>query len=132
MTDAPVLAKHQDDAVLRGLARQAGVLSGAVKDALLLNSFYRAIGLRLRTRANDDPARRFALESDDRLNDTIVPLINRGMSIPTKESTIVFAPGGRDPVRRLRVVELDRNWDDATVAPLGVVEIGHLRRGHPT
>ena len=33
------------------------------------------------------------------------------------------APAGGDPVRRLRVIELDRQGSDAVAIPLGIVEI---------
>ena len=127
LIDAPILSKHQDDAVLRGLALQSSVLTGQRKDIGLLDSFYRGIGVWLRPPpyrdAEGNEYEEWSLEGDDKLNNSLYVLMERGTAIPTSRYEVVAAPAGGDTVRRLRIVELDRQGHDAVATPIGVVEI---------
>ena len=80
---ATIITEHQDDAVLDGLTQQCGVLHGENHDQLLLDVFYRAIGVRLHRLRGDGQLYQdtFQLESDDKQNDSAVILLERGIMI---------------------------------------------------
>ena len=139
LSDAPILDVHDEDAVVEGLTRQAAVLSGAVSDVLLIDVLHRGIGIKVhRELATDHPdgpglTRRYlglfrvdeegasySLNSDEAQNDFVLPILNEGWAIPIKGMAALTLPPGGDPVRRLRIVELDQNGSDI---PIGVVEI---------
>ena len=81
--------EYQETAVVHGLGRQAGVLSGRVRNTLLLNIAQDGIGVRYQPaqrppRDDKDPIGIIA--ADSRLNTQVVPIIGRYTTIPARRT----------------------------------------------
>lgn len=115
------ISEYQETAVVNGLGRQAGVLSGRVRNSLLLNIAQDGIGIRCKL--YDRPARgdkeAYALVSaDPRRNSDEVALISRYTTIPTVRHDIFTFEGAPGQYLTLEFVEFRVN---------GVEAIGQVR-----
>ena len=54
VTDAPIVSAYQNDAVSRGLAKQAAIITGQVRTTLLIDSLHRGLAVRLVWLDGDD------------------------------------------------------------------------------
>lgn len=115
---APVIDDYQDDAVIRGLAIQAAVMTGQHREQLLLDAMQTGIGVIVQSMPEGRDPR---LSTNDRHNETVLTLVEKGTSYPTKRSEVLQIEGTADTVQ-LRVVELPVAWSTTEQLPLGVVE----------
>lgn len=117
----------QETAVAHGLGRQAGVLSGRVKESLLLDIAQNGIGVRCKDdgqrRADGTEEQYGIIASDSRLNREVSHLIPRHTTIPTKRSDIfrIEKRGGTDaPVEFVEIRASDTEV-------IGQVHIPYIR-----
>jgi hypothetical protein len=128
MLPLPLFDRFQDIAVARGLARQASVLSGYVKDALLLDVTYRAIYLAVEEWSlaeadggdPDDGAIR------DAAGTRLVCLVDKHRTIPTDASLILERPG----LASTAIVEI-REPPDTPGSPYELVARFAVELGEP-
>ncbi|MFY1689131.1 Hsp70 family protein [Plantactinospora sp. WMMB782] len=106
---APVLSEFQETAVIHGLGRYTGVLTGRVKDVLLLDALGFGVGFRCKsihpgTGARDPGHCRLSHEFTD--NTEVYPLIDPATTIPTKRSETIQLVGRAGTPHILELVEL--------------------------
>ncbi|GAA1557531.1 Hsp70 family protein [Kribbella sancticallisti] len=122
VTPAPLITSYQNDAVLQGLAAQAGVLEGLRTDQLLLDTIQQGIGVLVES----DPGTEGTLPRlarTDEANTVVLDLLRKGTTVPTRRSERVELGGHQpDVTYRLRLVELKSPWSSMGFTPLGVVE----------
>jgi len=113
---------YQENAVALGLGRYTGVLSGCLKDYLLLDALPTAIGImcskELDTKEDKSPID-FLISHDATKNDQLLILIPRDTTIPTRRSLCGQVMDSGDPKIELVLVEVDLN---GTAIPLGRVQ----------
>lgn len=123
---APIIDGFEDDAVLRGLARQSHILDQKSGE-LLLDNLYRGIGLKVRGTESGEfegsTEEILILEDDDGRNGETFELIKRGNTIPTQRSELLRTGAGGGTSRRLRIVELRNARPPYAEVPIGVVEL---------
>ena len=108
--------RYQELAVVHGLSRQAGVLTGSVKDVLLLDLTHRPFGCHVepvgggRYRKTATPA-----------NAVLTPLVDHSITIPTTVTRAMTFVGAPDEPLTLRLVEQSRA--DESVLPVGALRI---------
>jgi molecular chaperone DnaK (HSP70) len=122
LTPAPVISEFQNDAVVRGLSYQLGILRGFRKDQLLLDNMQQGIGVLVASTATKEAGPRLAYL--DEANTHVLTLVDKGTTIPTKRSEVLhLEEHAADRTYRLRVVELKSPWPDrGRRMPLGIIE----------
>ncbi len=125
---AEFVTHFQETAVIHGLGRQAGVLSGEVRTTLLLDLLHRGVGVRcLRTKegtvasgsrdGQDEDL--VEIDSDPKLNTTTYEIVPRRTTIPTRRTVRArLAATRREPVT-IDLVE----FLDSRPVPIGTVQL---------
>jgi molecular chaperone DnaK (HSP70) len=129
------ISGYQETAVVHGLGRQAGVLTGLVRDTLLLNIAQDGIGIRCkqpdRTETLVIAAETLVIAADSDLNTYDAPLADRYATIPTRRSQkfkidapssqqvdlefVEFRAAGVEPIGRVRIPSCGPD-DDGEIA----------------
>ena len=131
ITPAPLITSYQNDAVVQGLARQAGILQGLRKNQLLLDTLQQGIGILVESELDpgedgvDESSASFIgrLAQVDNANTLVVDLLSKGDTIPTIGwGTLILGGHEPDATYRLRVVELKSPWASLGFTPLGIIE----------
>ncbi|WP_067886010.1 Hsp70 family protein [Actinomadura chibensis] len=121
-----VVDHFQETAVVQGLGSQAGVLTGTVKNTLLLDLTRRGIGVRCADRRGDPPL----VTGDPAADREIMPVVEPFTTIPTKrtESVRLAPPGGASP-RALQVALQVVEYLGEDVEVVGTVPVETGPRG---
>jgi molecular chaperone DnaK (HSP70) len=111
--DAELILNFQENAVVRGLAIEAGILQGRLRDVLLLDTSYRGLGIRCTEIIADGP---FGVIRIGARNERTAAVIARNRSIPTMAKyQIVIGDCGEAPVL-LQLVEFSASSGGAPEA----------------
>lgn len=123
----PVEARFQESAVIAGLTDYSGVLSGARKDLLLLDSNYTTLAVRVagRSRPDDDPDCSFSPEAS--ANTSLLTLLAAGHTVPTSQlySAKVLARGNIS----VEVVEFGNLRESEDIVTVGTAMVNDAEAG---
>jgi molecular chaperone DnaK (HSP70) len=115
--DVPIVSKYQESAVVRGLSRQAGVLSGARRNLLLLDMTYRGYSIMV----SHDRKDRFLINSNPEVNQLLTEVVDLGTTIPTLKSIDGNVLWGTENETDLRIYETYLSGQNSF---LGSIRIG--------
>jgi hypothetical protein len=111
----PVLSKYQETAVVHGLGRQCGVLTGVVDDILLLDALRFGVGVRCQnidTRARDvNELSEHTVSPDSSRNREVIQILDPSTTIPTCRFEGLRLTGRPGTLHELEIVELPLSAD---------------------